>query len=84
VDVSVLRILTLRLGHVREDPRLGTRRYSSFGLGLDLHYVALDYGSAGGHPNTGITGTELRFWRVTARIPLGDDPSNFWRTLFAR
>lgn len=84
LDISMLRILTLRLGHIREDPRQGTRRYNSFGIGVDLHYVALDYGSAGGYPNTDFTRTELKFWRVTARIPLGDDPTNFWKVLFGR
>ena len=81
LEASLLRIVFLRWGDFDEPGYVGGRQYATFGFGIDLYYVALDYSKAGSSdsrsPFDGMT-----FWRLTARIPLASSPDNFWPGLF--
>ena len=78
LEVSLLRIVALRLGDYHEPMYGGGRQYSTYGFGVDLYYVAFDYSRATTNESLfdGVT-----FWRLTARIPLAASPDNFWPDL---
>ena len=78
LEMSLLRIVALRLGDYHEPRYVGGRQYTSYGFGIDLYYVALDYSRVTTDESLfdGVT-----YWRLTARIPLASSPDNFWPDL---
>ncbi len=78
LELSLLKMVFLRWGHFDEPEYIGDRTYGTFGFGVDLYYVALDYSKARSDDSffDGMT-----FWRLTARVPLASSPDNFWPEL---
>lgn len=71
LEIEMADLISVRLGRFHEHEANGARQYTSYGIGLDLYYLALQH-----------SWTDRRdhyFWRLTGRIPLdADDPRNFW------
>lgn len=77
VEMSVLDLLSLRLGRFHESDDNGGRQYTALGVGLDAYYVSLDASwSLSDEPNE-----QYSYGRLTVRIPLSDSPRNFWPAL---
>ncbi|MEM1094501.1 MAG: hypothetical protein AAGJ10_07850 [Bacteroidota bacterium] len=77
LGLAVFDVLAFRWGHELN----GARQYRSYGWGVDLYYVTLDYSRVQDEDVT-LAGTS--FWRLGARVPLtaqarADDP---WRALW--
>lgn len=77
VEVSVLDIISLRLGRFHESDDLSGRQYTALGVGLDAYYVSLD---ASWNFREEVSG-QRSYGRLTIRIPLSDSPCNFWPAL---
>ena len=74
VEVQFAEILSFQWGRFKEHEHNGNRQYTSFGFGLDLHFVILEHAWTDGEGRL-----DNSFWRLTGRIPLdGPIPSNFW------
>ena len=78
LEVTLLRILALRFGDYHMPKYVGDVHDTSFGFGIDLYYIALDYARVDTE-NLGLD--PVTFWRLTARIPLTSSPDNFWPDL---
>ena len=78
LEVSLLKILALRWGGYHEPKDLGARIYDTFGFGIDLYYLALDYSKTSTLDSPLYKTT---YWRLTARVPLTASPDNFWPDL---
>ena len=78
MEVSVLDILSLRLGRFHESDDNGGRQYTAFGVGLNAYYVSLDASWTLGNEETF---QQYSYGRLTVRIPLSDSPRNFWPAL---
>jgi len=76
-EMSVLDILSLRLGRFHESDDNGGRQYTALGLGLDAYYVSLDASWTLGDERF----QQYSYGRLTVRIPLSDGPRNFWPAL---
>lgn len=80
MEMSVLDLLSMRVGRFHESEDNGGRQYTALGFGLDAYYVSLDASwSLTGEPNE-----QYSYGRVTVRIPLSDSPRNFWPALLGR
>jgi hypothetical protein len=86
LEAAVFDLVALRAGYQTGGDPSAVRDALTFGAGLDLYYLAVDYGVVSG---TG-TGTDTfdevaqGYWRVTARVPFGPSPRNFWPALLGR
>ena len=78
MEMSILDILSLRLGRFHESDDNGGRQYTAFGVGLDAYYVSLDASWTLGNEETF---QQYSYGRLTVRIPLSDSPRNFWTAL---
>ncbi len=78
LEVSMLKIFAVRWGGYHSSKYLGDRNYDTFGFGIDLYYLALDYSKTNTLDSPFYKTTH---WRLTARIPLADSPDNFWPEL---
>ena len=78
MEMSVLDILSLRLGRFHESDDNGGRQYTAFGVGLDAYYLSLDASWTLGDEGPF---QQYSYGRVTVRIPLSDSPRNFWPAL---
>ncbi|PSQ62757.1 MAG: hypothetical protein BRD27_01760, partial [Bacteroidetes bacterium QH_10_64_19] len=76
-EMSVLDILSLRLGRFHESDDNGGRQYTALGLGLDAYYVSLGASWTLGDERF----QQYSYGRLTVRIPLSDSPRNFWPAL---
>jgi len=76
LEVSAYEIVDLRIGRSQVGEETGLPRYTTFGVGLDLVYVRLDYA---GTVAASFDATEDRSaFRVTAMIPLNGKYENNW------
>lgn len=74
-ELRLLDVLSLQWGRFHEHERNGNRQFTTYGVGIDLYYLALN------HSWTEEGSNQRSFWRLTGRIPLNrDDPHNFWPT----
>jgi hypothetical protein len=78
MEMSVLDILSLRLGRFHESDDNGGRQYTALGFGLDAYYVSLDASWTLGDEEPF---QQFSYGRLTVRIPLSDSPRNFWPAL---
>ena len=80
LEVTLLQIVALRLGNYHTPKYVGDRHYTSYGFGVDLYYVALDYSKV--NIDESLL-DEVIYWRLTARVPLTSSPDNFWPDLLS-
>jgi hypothetical protein len=78
LEMSVLDVVSLRLGRFHESDDNGGRQYTAFGVGLDAYYVSLDASWTLGNEETF---QQYSYGRLTVRIPLSESPRNFWPSL---
>jgi len=76
-EMSVLDLLSVRLGRFHESDDNGGRQYTVLGVGLDAYYVSLD--ASWDFRDEPVD--QLSYGRLTVRIPLSDSPRNFWPAL---
>ncbi len=81
MEMSVLDIVSFRLGRFHESDDAGGRKYTTLGLGLDAYYVSLNASWGLGKESTP---EDLSYGWLTVRIPLSDSPRNFWPALLGR
>lgn len=81
MEMSILDMLSLRLGRFHESDDNGGRQYTALGLGLDAYYVSLDASWTLGDDEPF---QQFSYGRLTVRIPLTDSPRNFWPDLLGR
>lgn len=81
MEMSVLDIVSFRLGRFHESDDAGGRKYTTLGLGLDAYFLSLDAAWGLGKENTE---EDLSYGRLTVRIPLSDSPRNFWLALLGQ
>jgi len=77
VEMSVLDVLSVRVGRFHENDDNGARQYTALGFGLDAYYVSLDASWSLGNESR----EEYSYGRLTVRIPLSSSPRNFWPAL---
>ncbi|MEF8815261.1 MAG: hypothetical protein V5A58_00570 [Salinibacter sp.] len=77
LELSILDLLSVRLGRFHESDDNGGRQYTALGIGVDAYYVSLD---ASWDFRDGPV-DRLSYGRLTVRIPLSDSPRNFWPAL---
>ena len=87
LEASLFDVLSVRWGSDFESLKMrqGSGTTHSWGLGVDLYILVLDY--------TSIKYDSIRYptfkapkhvWQATVRIPLGSSPRNFWPGLLKR
>ena len=81
LEVSLLKMFSLRWGRYHEPEYLGNRQYNTAGFGIDLYYLALDYSKTN---TTNSAFNQTTYWRLTARVPLAASPENFWPALLRK
>lgn len=76
LEVSAYEIVDLRIGRNQVGENTGFSSYTTFGVGVDLVYVRLDY--AGTLSSRSETLDDRSAFRVTAMIPLNGSYENNW------
>ena len=77
MEMSILDIVSIRLGRFHESDDNGGRQYTALGIGLDAYYVSLKASWTLGDERF----QDFSYGRLTVRIPLSDSPHNFWTAL---
>ena len=75
---SLLDVLSFRWGRFHETLYMGNRSYASRGWGIDLYYVAFDASRVLSDESTF---KDMSYQSITARVPIGHAPANFWPRL---
>ena len=87
IEFAVLNAAFVRWGRFHEHEMLGNRQYNSFGFGLDLYYIVFDYAKNRDSDDNIFNGDDpspysgMKYWKITARVPLGQTTENFWDKL---
>jgi hypothetical protein len=84
LEAAVFDLVALRAGYQTGGDPLAVRNALTFGAGLDLYYLAVDYGVVSGTGTDNFSDLSQGYWRVTARVPFGSSPRNFWPALLGR
>ena len=83
LEASVLDILSVRWGIYYQSPKLiGRGTTHSWGMGLDLYYLVVDYTTINFDTTKTAISTPKHVWQATIRIPLGSSPRDFLPKLF--
>lgn len=69
-ELNVLGVVYLRWGRFHEPRIEGNRQFETYGVGLDFHYVVVDYARI---PDDAASLSGQSFMKLTGRIPLGRD-----------
>ncbi len=80
LDLALLDIFSLRFGRIKPSLDVGASNVETWGWGLDLFYVVVDYANV--KRTVAIGPGERDVWNVTVRIPLGHNSKNFWTEVF--
>lgn len=83
VEFSVMEILYGRLGYIKRPSKQYSFSIPSYGLGIDLYYVSLNYARIKTSVNnSGPYREKTNIWQITGKIPLNkNDLHNFWPDL---
>lgn len=83
-EVSMLDIISLRVGRFEEHEYNGARAFDTFGWGLDLYFIAVDVAMLDSDDNHHPL-DDTQMTTFTVRVPLGGEAEgNFWPELLKR
>lgn len=79
IELAVLDIFALRRGRFTASLASEAVSFSTWGLGIDVFYVALDYARITPEP-AAVLPSSNGFWNLTLRLPIGRNRHNPWAT----